>query len=75
MGPVALVVAAAAALGAGGAGPAFPAEVVAFRVALAATPAQQAQAVYDQMTQAQRIGQLFMVGTSVNSLDAATRRQ
>ena len=76
MGPVALVVAAAAAaaaLGAGGAGPAFPAEVVAFRVALAATPAQQAQAVYDQMTQAQRIGQLFMVGTSVNSLDAATR--
>ena len=43
------------------------------RVALAATPAQQAQAVYDRMTQAQRIGQLFMVGTSVNGLDAAAR--
>ncbi len=40
---------------------------------LAATPAQQAQAVYDRMTQAQRVGQLFMVGTSVKGLDAAAR--
>lgn len=73
MGPLALVVAGAAALCAGGAGPAWPAQAGASRVALAATPAQQAQAVYDRMTQAQRIGQLFMVGTSVNALDAATR--
>lgn len=43
------------------------------RVVLAATPAQQAQAVYDRMSQAQRIGQLFMVGTSVQGLGAATR--
>lgn len=37
------------------------------------TPALKAQAAYDRMTPAQRIGQLFMVGTSVKSLDAATR--
>ena len=42
-------------------------------VATAWAAAEQAQAVYDRMTQAQRIGQLFMVGTPVSSLDAATR--
>ena len=68
-----------AALGAGGSGPApmlgagRAAELVASPVRLPATPETQAQAVYDRMTQAQRIGQLFMVGTSVSSLDAATR--
>jgi beta-N-acetylhexosaminidase len=73
-----LAVAGMAALGAGRAGPARrlgparPAELVASTVALAATPAEQAQVVYDRMTQAQRIGQLFMVGTPVSGLAAAT---
>ena len=65
---LALVVSAAAALGGAAPAGAAPSGAV-----LAATPAQQAQAVYDRMTSAQRIGQLFMVGTSVNGLAAATR--
>jgi beta-N-acetylhexosaminidase len=73
-----LAVAAVTALGPGGGlarllGAARPAELMASPVALAATSAEQAQAVYDRMTQAQRIGQLFMAGTPVSSLDAATR--
>ena len=54
-------------------GLAVPADAAPPRVVLAATPAQLAQTTYDQMTQAQRIGQLFMVGTSVRDLDAAAR--
>ncbi len=40
---------------------------------VAATTADPAQAAYDRMSQAQRIGQLFMVGTPVTGLGAATR--
>lgn len=66
-------VAATAVLALSGPGLAAPADAASPPVVPAATPAQQAQAVYDRMTQAQRIGQLFMVGTSVKGLDAATR--
>jgi len=39
---------------------------------VAATPAQTATSVYSRMTQAQRIGQLFMVGGSVTGPASAT---
>ena len=39
----------------------------------AATPASLAQAAFDRMTMAQRIGQLFMVGGSVTGLPASTQ--
>jgi beta-N-acetylhexosaminidase len=39
----------------------------------AATPAAQARAVFDRMTTAQRVGQLFMVGGPVTGLGSATR--
>lgn len=74
--PRAVVVAGAAAAAVGAAALAWPADATpprAVPVAAALTPAQQAQAVFDRMTEAQRIGQVFMVGTSVNSLDSATR--
>ena len=64
---------ATAVLALGATGLAGPADAAPPRIALAATPAQLAQAAYDRMTQAQRIGQLFMVGTSVKGLDAAAR--
>ncbi|GAA2746346.1 hypothetical protein GCM10009868_31380 [Terrabacter aerolatus] len=41
-------------------------------VALALTSAGQAQATYDRLTTAQRIGQLFMVGGNVTGLGSAT---
>jgi len=41
-------------------------------VSAALTPAELAQAAYDRMTPAQRIGQLFMVGGSVTGLGSAT---
>jgi beta-N-acetylhexosaminidase len=72
MGRLVLVVGGAVGLGAGGAVPAWPAPVVPVRVVVAVSAAQQAQAVYDRMTQAHRIGQLFMVGTSVQGLGSAT---
>ena len=40
--------------------------------AIAATPSATATAVYDRMTQAQRIGQLFMVGGAVTGPASAT---
>jgi beta-N-acetylhexosaminidase len=40
---------------------------------VAAITVDPAQAAYDRMSQAQRIGQLFMVGTPVTGLGAATR--
>ncbi|MBC9821138.1 glycoside hydrolase family 3 N-terminal domain-containing protein [Terrabacter sp. MAHUQ-38] len=54
------------------ASPASPPLVAAGPVALALTPAAAAQAVYDRMTTAQRIGQLFMVGGAVTGLGSAT---
>lgn len=47
-------------------------ELTAAPTVLALTPAAQAKAAYDRMTTAQRIGQLFMVGGSVNGLGSAT---
>src|SRR4051794_41804444 len=41
-------------------------------VPVAATPSATAAAVYNRMTQAQRIGQLFMVGGSVQGPGSAT---
>ena len=73
-GPRAWAVAGVGALAVGAAAVAWPADATPPAVLAAApTPAQQAKAVYDRMTEAQRIGQVFMVGTSVNHLDAATR--
>jgi beta-N-acetylhexosaminidase len=61
------VLAVAAAVLLGPVGPSGPAR------AAAATAADPAQAAYDRMSQAQRIGQLFMVGTPVTGLATATR--
>jgi beta-N-acetylhexosaminidase len=50
-----------------------PATIAAAPVArVAATPSAAATAVYNRMTQAQRIGQLFMVGGSVRGPGSAT---
>jgi len=53
--------------------PAAAAPVAGETSSVAATTADPAQAVYDRMSQAQRIGQLFMVGTPVTGLGTATR--
>ena len=41
--------------------------------ATATSPASQAQSVFDRMTMAQRVGQLFMVGGPVTGLGSATQ--
>jgi beta-N-acetylhexosaminidase len=56
-------------------GPASPPLVAAETVGLTLTPAAAAQAVYDRMTPAQRIGQLFMVeGPAFRCSSPSTKR-
>ncbi|WP_157623388.1 glycoside hydrolase family 3 N-terminal domain-containing protein [Terrabacter sp. Root85] len=54
------------------AGSAPPLVVSAGTVATTLSPGAQAQAVYNRMTAAQRVGQLFMVGGAVTGLGSAT---
>ena len=70
-GVVALVPWAVAAPAADG-GVASAATATSLAAATTLTPAAQAKAVYDRMTTAQRLGQLFMVGGPVTALGSAT---
>jgi beta-N-acetylhexosaminidase len=54
------------------AAPAVAVQPAVATAALATTPAATATAVYDRMTQAQRIGQLFMVGGAATGPGSAT---
>ena len=68
----ALAVTAAPSASVGRASPAAPPWVAAEVLSLTVTPGAQAQAAYDRMTTAQRVGQLFMVGGAVTGLGSAT---
>jgi beta-N-acetylhexosaminidase len=52
--------------------PTAPPWVAAEMLSLTLTPGAQAQAAYDRMTTAQRVGQLFMVGGAATGLGSAT---
>jgi len=69
---VALALPAATLASASAAGSAPPLVVSAGTVATTLSPGAQAQAVYNRMTTAQRVGQLFMVGGAVTGLGSAT---